>query len=207
MSEHPEKKEKRDYLDADVSDEDIYAAMKEIPGYLDITPGDFREVYQTAYRHALKRITGSVKARDIMTKKVFSVRRSAPLEEVADMLAREKIAGAPVIDENGKVAGVISEKDFLSRMGIKDPGTFMGVIAQCLKGKGCVAISIRAKKAEDIMTSPAITVSEDTPLQKIAGIFTEKNINRVPVTDSKGRLTGIVSRADILRYLPFKEKE
>lgn len=206
MNEHSGKKEKHGYLNADVSDEDIYAAMKEIHGYLDITPGDFKEVYLSAYRHALKRILSSIKARDIMTKKVFYVRKDTPLEEVADLLARKRIAGAPVVDERGKVAGVISEKDFLSRMGSKDPGTFMGVIAQCLKGKGCVAISVRAKKAEDIMTSPAITIFEDTPLREIAGIFTEKNINRTPVTDSQGNLTGIVSRADILRYLPFKEK-
>jgi CBS domain-containing protein len=207
MSKHSGKKEKPGFFNADVSDEDIYEAMKEIPGYLDITPGDFKEVYQTAYRHALKRITSSVRARDIMTKEVFFVRRNTLVEEVAEMLARQKIAGAPVVEENGRVVGVISEKDFLSRMGVNDPKTFMGVIAQCLKGKGCVAISIRAKKAEDIMTSPAITVSEDTPLQEIAAIFTEKNINRAPVTDSKGSLIGIVSRADILRYLPFRDKQ
>ena len=45
-----------------------------------------------------------------------------------------------------------------------------------------------------------------TAYRQIAGIFSEKNINRVPVTDSAGNLIGIVSRADLLRYLPFREK-
>ncbi len=75
----------------------------------------------------------------------------------------------------------------------------MGVIAQCLKEKGCVAVTIREQCVRDIMTSPAITVSEDTSVNEIAGIFTEKNINRVPVINPDGVLTGIVSRADIVR--------
>lgn len=188
----------------DISDEDIYEAMKEIPGYLDITTGDFKEVYQLAYRYAVRRLTTSVKARDVMTKDVIFIKRYAPIEEAADILARNSIAGAPVIEDDGSVVGVISEKDFLSRMGAKDPRTFMGVIAQCLKGKGCVAVSIRAQKAEDIMSRPPVTVRADTSVHEIARIFTERKINRVPVIDSAGKLTGIVARTDILRYLPGK---
>jgi CBS domain-containing protein len=64
-----------------------------------------------------------------------------------------------------------------------------------------VAVSVRAQKAEDIMSSPAIVVKEETTAMQIADIFTEKNINRVPVVDEKGILLGIVSRADILKAL------
>ncbi|RJQ45132.1 MAG: CBS domain-containing protein [Nitrospiraceae bacterium] len=181
--------------------------MKDIPGYIDITPGDFKEIYQLASRHALKRAAESVKAKDVMTRKVFSVKRSTPVEDVADLLALNGISGAPVIDDDGKVAGIISEKDFLTRLGIKDTGTVMGMIARCLKNKGCMIVSIKTGKAEDIMSSPAITVSEDITIQEIARIFTEKNINRVPVTDSNGHLAGIVSRADIVRYVPAQYKE
>ena len=194
-------------MKADISDEDIVEAMKDIPGYLDITPGDFKEVYQMAYRHALSRIAGSVKAKDVMTRKVFSVKRDTSVEEIAELLAQNSISGVPVIEENGKVAGIISEKDFLSILGIENAKTIMGVISNCLKNKGCLAISIRAQKAGDIMTSPAITVLEDTAVSEIAGIFSKKNINRVPVTDPEGNLIGIVSRADILRYVPVREKQ
>ncbi|MCK5505944.1 MAG: CBS domain-containing protein, partial [Thermodesulfovibrionia bacterium] len=106
--------------------------------------------------------------------------------------------GVPVIEEDRKVAGVISEKDFLSRMGGKSSGSFMGVVAKCLKGKACVAIPIRAKKAEEIMTSPAITVKEDSTLRNIADLFKERKINRVPVVDDTGCLIGIGSRGDII---------
>lgn len=165
----------------EISDEDIYEAMKRIPGYLDITPDDFQEVYRHAYSHALERIVRSTKARDRMTKDVVCVRKDTPLEEVAEKMEAKGIAGVPVIEEHGQVFGIISEKDFLSQMDAKDAKTFMGLVAECLKGDGCLAISIQGKKAENIMTAPALTVNEDTPIAEIADLFTEKNINRVPV--------------------------
>jgi CBS domain-containing protein len=91
-------------------------------------------------------------------------------------------------------------------MGAKDTKTFMGVVAECLKGKGCVALSVRAKKAEDIMSTPPITVDEDTPLMDITRIFTERKINRVPVIDNKNKLVGIVSREDVVEAPLFRGK-
>ncbi len=189
-------------LAIEISDDDIYEAMKAIPGYIDITPEDFKEVYKLAYRQALERIVLSIRAADIMTREVLSVKRDTPLQEVAETMARGGIAGVPVVEEDGSVVGVISEKDLLRRMGAGEANNFMAVVAECLKGEGCVAVSIRAKVAKDIMTSPAITVKEDTTVIEIADTFTKKGINRVPVVDSEGHLIGIVSRADIVRA-PF----
>lgn len=196
MSKHPDKK--KFFYNMEISDRDVYEAMKDIPGYLDITTGDFKELYRLTYRHTLKRIVESIKAGDIMTREVVSVKRETPLREVARLMADQGVSGVPVIEDDGKVAGVISEKDFLSRMGARNTKTFMGIVSKCLKGKGCVALSIRAKKAEDIMVSPAITVSKDTTLLDITNILKERKINRVPVVDREGFLTGIISREDIV---------
>ena len=193
-------------IDIEISDNDIYEAMKDIPGYLDITPADLKDVYKLAYRHALQRITQAVRAHDIMTTQVFSVNRTTPVMEVAELMAEKTVSGIPVLEEDGKVAGIISEKDFLSHMGSRDKTHFMAVVAECLKGKGCVAMPIRSQKAEDIMTSPAVTVKEDTSVIEIANLFTEKNINRIPVINEEGRLKGIVSRADIVRASLMKTK-
>ena len=193
-------------IDIEISDNDIYEAMKDIPGYLDITPADLKEIYKFAYRHALQRITQAVRAHDIMTTQVFSENRTTPVMEVAELMAEKSVSGIPVLEDDGKVAGIISEKDFLSHMGSRDKTHFMAVVAECLKGKGCVAMPIRSQKAEDIMTSPAVTVKEDTSVIEIANLFTEKNINRVPVINEEGRLKGIVSRADIVRASLMKTK-
>jgi CBS domain-containing membrane protein len=189
----------------DISDDDIFEAMRDIPGYLDITPGDFKEVYLKAYQQALMRLTRSVLTASVMTREVVFVRESAPLKEVAELMAAKKISGVPVLDDEGQVAGVISEKDFLAVMGAGQADSFMMVIAQCLLGKGCLAAPYRAKFAKDIMTSPAVTVKPETPILEVAALLTEKKINRAPVVDAEGRMVGIVSRADVLKSSFFPE--
>ncbi|MCL5021889.1 MAG: CBS domain-containing protein [Nitrospirae bacterium] len=199
-----EKKRKKDLpVEMEMSDDDIYEAMRDISGYLDVTPADLKEIYKFAFTHAFNRITTSVRAKDIMTTEVFSVKRTTPIPEVAGLMAAQGISGLPVLGDDGKVAGVISEKDFLACMGAEDRKHFMAVVVECLKG-GCVALPIRGKNAEDLMTSPPITVAEDATVTEIANLFGEKNINRVPVTDEEGNLKGIVSRADVIRASSFK---
>ncbi|EFK06939.1 CBS domain protein [delta proteobacterium NaphS2] len=182
----------------DISEEDIYEAMKEIEGYLDITPGDFRALYAIAHRHAITRLATSVKAGDVMTRDVVFVEKGTPLAEVADRMAREGVSGVPVIQDQ-KVVGVISEKDFVFAMGGEALRSFMAVVAHCLGNKGCAALPMRHQAAEHIMTQPALTVSMETPLSKVANIMAENNLNRVPVVDSEGKLLGIIARADIVQ--------
>ena len=194
------------YLDAcplDMSDDDILKAMRNISGYLDITPGDFKEIYRFAYRHAVERIRSLLKAKDVMTTEIVFVKKETPLENVAEIMDRQGISGVPVIDDDNTVAGVISEKDFLFHMGDKKKQSFMGVVAHYLKSKGCVALSMHKQKAKDIMTSPAITVTEHTTVSEIANMLTQKNINRLPVTDPDRKLIGIVTRTDIVRASCF----
>jgi CBS-domain-containing membrane protein len=186
----------------EISDDDIYAAMKEISGYLDITPGDFKEVYLLAYRHAQERLLRQVTAGEIMTRDVAAVRVDTPLREVAELMARRGVSGVPVLDAGDRVVGVISEKDFLKRMSSQGVTSFMAVVAGCLRDKGCKAVGIRGRQADDLMSSPALTVTEDTPVLEIIRLFKEKSINRVPVLDTQGRLTGIVSRGDLLDLAP-----
>jgi CBS domain-containing protein len=192
-------KEKRSLFRSEISDDDIYEAMKEIPGYLDITPGDLKDVYSHAYRHALDRIANSVRARDLMTRDVLTVKRETPLRDVAEIMATNQISGIPVVDTDMLAIGIISEKDFCSHMGSRSAKSLMGIIADCIKNETCFAMTIREQKAEDIMTSPVITVSMEATLRQITTILTEKNINRLPVVDSQRRLVGIVSRGDIVR--------
>ena len=189
-------------LQADISDRDIYEAMKEIPGYLDITPADFKEVYRHAYLHAFDRIEHSVHAGDLMTRQVHYAKRDTPIRDVAETLAANEISGIPVVDDGMRIVGIISEKDFCSHMGDRRSGSLMGIIADCLKNQGCFAMTLGGKKAEDIMKSPVITVHEDTTLGEIKALLMNNKINRLPVVDRDGRMTGIVSRADLIR-LPF----
>lgn len=185
----------------DLSDEDILEAMRGISGYLDITPADFKEIYTGAYQQALERICRKVKAIDIMTKEVVLVHPDTPLREVADLMSRKGVSGVPVVDNQGKLVGMISEKDFLKVLIGENSGQWnmMGLVARGLQGKNETAANLLQGTAEEIMHSPVITVHPDTLLRDITELFSIHRINRVPVIDPTGRVVGMISRGDIIK--------
>lgn len=183
----------------DISELDVIAAMKDIQGYIDISPGDFREVFQVACTHALQRIKDSLKARDIMTKPAHCVELNMDLIQAATFLADKRFSGAPVIDAAGKIVGVISEKDLLTKMGLGQPTSLMQVVAHCLNNRGCMATSLRNHSVQEIMTEPAITAGLEMTMGAISALFVDKRINRLPIVDSEGRPVGIVTRTDLVQ--------
>jgi CBS domain-containing membrane protein len=182
----------------DLTETDVLKAMKEIPGYLDITPRDFKEIYNLAYRQAQSRLFREMTAKTIMTRDVIVVSEDMPLAEVAAVMGENGISGLPVVDQSGRVTGIISEKDFLTEMGNTGPKNFMTVVANCLASKGCVDLPIKKQLAKDIMTSPPITVTVAATGNEIVALFRSRNINRVPVVDADGKVLGIVTRWDLL---------
>jgi CBS domain-containing membrane protein len=182
-----------------ISDEDIFSAMREISGYLDITPSDFKELYIKAYQHALSRLTRTVRVKEVMTTQVISARSDYSLQHVAELMATNHISGLPVLDDDHKPSGVISERDFLEVMVGTKSASLMEIIAQCLKGKACLVAPVRTKLAKDIMTAPAVIVGTDDEVGAVSRLFASKGINRAPVVDVEGIMVGIVSRADLMR--------
>jgi CBS domain-containing protein len=174
------------------------AAMKAMHGYIDITPADFKEVYRVAYALARQRMMTALKAADIMAAPVHTIGADADLLAAATLLAEKGISGAPVIDTLGRVVGVLSEKDFLRQMGAGQGGSFMQVVALCLKSKGCVAPSMVNRTVGDIMSAPPITAGADMAIGAISALLMEKNINRLPIVDADGRAVGIVTRTDLV---------
>jgi CBS domain-containing membrane protein len=203
-----EKEEKALHLpqSIDLNESDVLEAMKEIPGYLDITPRDFKEIYSLAYRQAQSRLWREITAAMIMTRNVVVVSEETPLAEVAAVMGKHGISGVPVVDKNGRVTGVISEKDFLTGMGVTGPQNFMTLVANCLATKGCVALPIKKQLARDFMISPPITVTSDTSMREIVFLFTSRKINRVPVVDAEGKIIGIVTRGDLLQSTCLGER-
>lgn len=210
------------------SDDDIIEAMRDISGYLDITPSDFKEIYQIASRHALERLKNSVKAEHVMTTSVITVEEKTSLLDAAKLMAQNNISGMPVLDSKKTLSGVLSEKDFLKRMVQKDKetiiqgnkednrdnstivktnkdekefGSFMSIIAQCLDLGGCLASDLKKLYVKDIMSYPPITVEKSMSIMEVAAIFESKGINRVPVLDSNSKLIGIIARSDLVQAL------
>jgi len=122
-----------------------------------------------------------LKAKDIMTKEVVSVWRDTPVKEVLELLLVREIAGIPVVEEDMTLVGIVTEKDLL--------GFFYGPPE-----------AAKAKTAEEFMTQPAVHFEEDESLEDICKCLLEVTFRRVPVT-REGKVVGIVSRPDVLRYV------
>ncbi|GAB6194676.1 CBS domain-containing protein [Desulfocastanea catecholica] len=186
-----------DFVPVDISEHDVVEAMKSIEGYIDITPGDFKEVYQVAYSLAIRRLFDSLTAGNIMSKTVVFVKQELPLVEAAHLLAEKKISGGPVIDQDGRVIGVVSEKDFLKEMGFGATPSFMQIATHCLNSKSCMIGKLRNRTVGDIMTKPPITAGTEMTIGTISTLFAERQINRLPIVDADGRPIGIVTRTDL----------
>jgi CBS domain-containing protein len=185
----------------EITDEDILSAMRAMEGYIDITPADFREFYIKAYKHARERLLHGVTAGQIMTREVYSIASESNISLAADMMAKGKVSGLPVLNNANELIGIISEKDLVKSL-IKDaPPSLMSVIARCLGNKGCLALSLRKLKVVDLMTAPAIAVYENTPIYEIINLLNKGSINRLPVKDKNNRLIGIITRSDIIKAI------
>ena len=145
----------------------------------------------------------------IMTKKVISCHPETTVAEIAHLLFDRNLTGMPVVDGSGKVVGIVTEYDLMSKnLGVHIP-TYMKLLESL--GKKEVGTRIRDEleailrtTAREIMTDKAVTVRPDSTVENAARMFGEQRINPLPVVDKAGTLVGIVSRADIVNL--FKKK-
>lgn len=140
-----------------------------------------------------------LKARDIMTTDVIAVYPETPVEEIASLLIRYRISGIPVIDKERRVLGIVSESDIIYKEIHRDPE-----LMERIGGIVLPAYRQTVKKGEtagEIMSLPPITGLLDTDLEELIEMITEKRIKRIIIVDPQGRLSGIVSRIDIVRAI------
>ncbi len=181
----------------DISEQDVFEAMKAVQGYIDITPGDFNEVYRAAFALAVKRLLTTLNAGNIMSKTVVLVEEGMALVQAATLLAEKEISGAPVVNSDGKLVGVVSEKDFLKEMGFGATPSFMQIVTHCLNHKSCMIGRLHNRTIGDIMTKPPVTGTPEMTIGSIAALFADRRINRLPIIDNNGWPIGIVTRTDL----------
>jgi CBS domain-containing protein len=143
-----------------------------------------------------------MRAIDVMVHDVVTVQPDTDVAEAIKLLAEHDVSALPVVDLAGNLVGVLSEADLIHRVEIgtekRRPWW-----QEAVTGASTLATEFaksHGKKVHEIMTSGVISVSEDTPLSEIAGLFERKGIKRVPVVRD-GRLVGIVSRSNLIQAL------
>ena len=149
-----------------------------------------------------------MRARDVMVFPVITVKPNSSVKEVAKTFLDRRISAVPVVDDQGKLVGIVSEGDLMHR---SEAGTERQrpwwLLA--LTGEETLAaeyVKSHARKVADVMTRNVITATPDTPLHEIAALLEKNSIKRVPIVRDGG-LVGIVSRANLIQAVASTRRE
>lgn len=141
---------------------------------------------------------------DLMTTDVVTVGADTPLKDVAAMLASRGISGAPVVDADGRLLGVVSEADILAKE--RRPAA-QSRFSHLLGHPEHDDPKAHARTAGEAMTAPAVTIDAARRVDAAASIMLDRGINRLPVVGRDGALVGIVTRADLVRAFVHEDAE
>jgi CBS domain-containing protein len=146
-----------------------------------------------------------MRIREIMSEVVFTVSRDTPLKVVAERMLQYGISGMPVVDDTGRVVGVVSETDILFK---ERPAPQRHAVLDWLAhyGDDPPAAKLAARTAGDAMTTPAVTIAPGRLVADAAKLMLDLGIDRLPVV-SGDELVGIVTRADLARAFTRDDQE
>jgi CBS domain-containing protein len=148
-------------------------------------------------------IAMNVTVNDVMTTPVVAVKRGASFKELAALLRKYRVSAFPVLDDNQKVIGVVSEADLLAKEALNgDHGVLITAMLHHREQEKADGLT-----AGDMMTSNVVTVKPDDTVEQAARLMYHLQVKRLPVIDAGGHLVGIVSRADLLTVFDRPDEE
>lgn len=144
-----------------------------------------------------------------MTRDPVVVQPETPLKVVIDILVERSIGGLPVVDDSGKVVGVISESDLMWQETGATPPPYIMLLDSVIYLESPARYEQELHKAlgqtvADVMTADAVTTTPDQPLKEAAQLMHDRHVRRLPVVDDAGKLVGIFTRSDIIRFMANK---
>jgi CBS domain-containing protein len=144
--------------------------------------------------------------KDVMTPRVVSVTKDTSFRAMAVALREHRVSAFPVLDDDGKVIGLVSEADLLVKEALSsEPEGMPGMIAGLLRSKE--HYKALGTTAGELMTSPAVTVTPDDTLKRAARLMYTRKVKRLPVVDANGRLVGIICRSDLLSVFDRSDED
>lgn len=149
-----------------------------------------------------------MQVKEVMSEPAITVNESASLAEIADLMLKEGIGCVPVVNNQGLISGIVTESDFAAKEKGVPFSTFRApqIFGQWMGKSGVEQMyqAAREMKAEEVMKSKVVTLTENDPLEKAIELLLKHNVNRLPVVRD-GKPVGIVSRHDLLRLMLQKQ--
>ncbi len=137
-----------------------------------------------------------------MTTRVVAIRKNVPFKAIAGLLTEHRVSAFPVLDNDGRVAGVVSEADLLSKEALI---ATLGSLPSAEEGGDFAKAA--AVTAADLMSQPAITITPGEPVTSAARLMYQSKVKRLPVVTESGQLVGIISRADVLSVYRRRDED
>lgn len=152
-----------------------------------------------------------LKARDIMTKNVITVTPDTEITQAAKLLLENHFNGLPVVDESGKLIGILCQDDLIvqqKRLPLPSLFTFFDGLIPLTSYRSLEkeVEKIVAATVSQAMTTDPITIDPDASLEDIATLMVNNNIHTLPVLD-RDRLVGVIGKEDVLRTLMPSDKQ
>lgn len=143
---------------------------------------------------------------DVMSRDLIVVRPETPLREAIQILAEKRISGLPVVDDENRAIGVISQTDLMWQETGVTPPAYIMILDSVIYLESPAKYERELHKAlgqtvGEVMTSDPITVQPNKPLREAAQLMHERNIHRLLVIDEAETLVGIVTRGDVIRFM------
>jgi len=143
-----------------------------------------------------------LKAKDVMTAGVITVRGDMTVEALGRLFTEKKISGAPVLDESGSVTGIVTENDLIrNNTRLHIPTVFRIFDALIPIGSGKFEDEIKRMSAStvaEICTTKVVSVRPDSDLQEVSTIMSDRGVHLLPVIEN-GKLVGIIGKMDVIR--------
>lgn len=149
----------------------------------------------------------NITAKDIMTRDVVTASVEMPVKDLADLLTKKNVSGAPVVDAAGKVVGMVSESDLIMVDARIHYPTYIHLLDGFIYWPASVArFNEEFKKAlgstvGDIMTDAVATAGEDATLEDLATLMTDNDVSRLPIVGPDHKLIGLVTKHDLVKAI------
>lgn len=152
-----------------------------------------------SHRTQARLLPRQLRVRDAMTSRPISARPDTPLSEILRTILNAGFNGVPIVDAEGRPVGIVTQGDLIRRAGMPIRKALLLAFEQSHVEE--LLLRLASQKASDVMSRPVATIDQDAPVQDAVTLMLKRNIKRLPVIDSSGRLVGMFSRLDVFKAI------